>query len=67
MIVLLGEKQFIPPTYKLIWGTEVKGWWIFKRYVEVGYIHSSEGMTWGPFYEREEAIYRLYQLKGLIK
>lgn len=65
MIIFIDEIKFEPPTYKLIWGTETKGWWIFKRSIEVGWIECSAGLRLGPFYNKDTAIRCLHNLKEL--
>lgn len=61
---MFGEKEFKPPTYKIIAGTETRGWWIFKREVEVWYVLNDIGMSLGPFLDHNEAIMVYMGLKG---
>jgi hypothetical protein len=65
---LTGHKKLklIPPN--LIEGTEIKGWWIFKREVKVWYI-IWEFCIQGPFYNQRFASemfgYALLSYKGM--
>jgi hypothetical protein len=64
MLILFGELKLEPPKYYLVGGKETKGWWIFKREVEVWYLHSDQGMSLGPYYNIQDAQWALSSMRN---
>jgi hypothetical protein len=52
---ITGEKKFEPLEYRIVGGKQVKGWWIFKKEVEVWYIVNNAGISIGPYDNLQEA------------
>lgn len=52
---MTGEIKLEPLKYYLIGGKETKGWWIFKREIEVWYLCSNTGMSLGPYHNLADA------------